>query len=152
MIVSWLVTLFITFIIIVDVFLRYVLNKPLPATWEISEILMPYIVFLAFAYALKKGSHIRVSLLTDSLPPKAQLGCEILSNLIGFIMCALMTYWSWLRFWESFMIREEIIAAVHLPWWFGKFAMPIGMGVFAIRYLTLLSINFIQPNRSLGGL
>jgi TRAP-type C4-dicarboxylate transport system permease small subunit len=135
-VVSWLVTLFTTFLIVTDVFLRFLLNKPLPATWEMSEVLMPYIVFLGFAYALRENAHIRVSLLTDRLSRRGQLGCEVFAGLLSFAMCALITGWSWLKFWDSFLIGEEILAPIHIPWWFGKFAMPLGMAFFTVRYLV----------------
>lgn len=136
--ISWMVCLFVTLMIVIDVFLRFVFNHPLPATWEISEISMPFIVFLPFAYTLTIDAHVRVSLVKDRVPPKVRLGFEIFTHAISFMMCAMLTYWSWLRFWESFMISEEILAAIRLPWWLGKMAMPIGMGFFAIRYLILI--------------
>lgn len=134
-VISWIAALFITFLIIIDVFLRFVFNAPLPATWETSEVVMPYIVFFAFAYTLKKDGHVRVTLFLDRLPSKARFRVEVFRNLVSFGMCALFTYWSWLRFWHSFIVREEILAAIYIPWFLGKFAMPIGMGMFAIQYL-----------------
>ena len=134
-VISWIAALFITFLIIIDVFLRFVFNAPLPATWETSEVVMPYIVFFAFAYTLKKDGHVRVTLFVDRLPPKARFGVEVFRKVVSFGICALFTYWSWLRFWHSFVVREEILAAIYIPWFVGKFAMPIGMGMFAIQYL-----------------
>jgi TRAP-type C4-dicarboxylate transport system permease small subunit len=135
-VVSWVVTLLTTLLIVADVFLRSLFNRPLPATWEMSEVLMPYIVFLAFAHALREKAHIRVSLLTDRLSPGGQRACEALANLLSFAMCALITIWSWSKFWDSFRIGEEILAPIHIPWWFGKFAMPVGMALFTLRYLS----------------
>lgn len=143
-VVSWLVTLITTLLIVTDVSLRFVLNKPLPATWEMSEVLMPYIVFLGLAYALTEKAHIRVSLLTDQLPRRGQLLCEAFASLLSFSMCALITCWSWLKFWDSFLIREEILAPIHIPWWFGKFAMPVGMAFFTIRYMVQAASAMIE--------
>lgn len=133
--ISWIVALFITFLIVIDVFMRFVFNSPLPATWEMSEVAMPYIVVFGFAYTLKKDAHVRVTLCVERLPPRARFGCEVFRNIISFIICALFTYWSWLLFWDSFAMREEMLAAIYVPWFVGKFAMPVGMGAFAIRYL-----------------
>jgi len=133
-VISWCVTLFITFMIVIDVFLRFAFNKPLPASWEISEVIIPYIVFFALAKALTEGAHVKVSIITNLLPPKAQVACAFFSNLFSLCICVPFTYWSWLRFWDSFVIREEILAAIKIPWWLGKVAMPIGLGVFCARY------------------
>ncbi len=135
MFVSWIATLFITFMIIIDIFLRFVFNQPLPATWEMSEVVMPYIVLFALSYTLAKDVHVRMYLVTNLLPPKARWGCELFSIVISIVFCAMMTYWSWLFFWESYSIGEDMLAAIKIPWWLGKFAMPVGMAAFSIRFI-----------------
>lgn len=138
---SWITTLFVTFMIVIDIFLRFVFNHPLPASWEISEVLMPYIVILGFAYTLTKNFHIRVSIITDHLPSTGQFACRAFANVISFMMCVMLSYWSWLRFWESFVIREEILAPISIPWWLGKLAMPIAFGTFGVRYIMNLILD-----------
>lgn len=140
-VVSWVATLFITLMIIIDIFLRFVFNKPVPGTWEMSEVVMPYIVLSALAYTLTKDVHVRMYLVTNRLPPKLQFACNIFSNIISTVFCAMITYWSWLFFWDSFIIGEEMLAAIKIPWWLGKFAMPVGMAMFSARYiLTLMNL------------
>jgi TRAP-type C4-dicarboxylate transport system permease small subunit len=139
--VSWIVAILISLLIVIDVFLRFVFNHPLPATWEMSEVFMPLIVFLPFAHTLAIDAHVRVSLIKDRVPPQVRVVFEVFSNTISFVMCAMITYWSWLRFWESFKINEEILAAIWIPWWIGKGAMPLAFGVFAIRFLIFLLFN-----------
>lgn len=136
---SWITTIFVTIMIVLDIFLRFFFNRPLPASWEISEVVMPYIVIFGFAYALTKNFHVRVSLVIDHLPWKIKYALGSLANITSFIICMIITYWSWLRFWESFQIKEEILAAISIPWWLGKLAMPIAFGTFGVRYF----INFI---------
>ncbi len=139
--VSWVVCVFVTLLIVVDITLRYFFQKPLPATWEINEICMPFIVFFPFAYTTTINAHVRVSLIKDLMPPKVQSRFEMAGNLICFVICAMLTYWSWLRFVESFLIREEMLAAIRLPWWVGKMAMPLGLGMFTIRYFMQFLIH-----------
>ncbi len=150
--ISWIVCLFVTLLVVTDIFLRFFLNRPLPATWEMSEICMPFIVFFPFAYASTIDVHVRVSLIKDRMSPKVRSGLEITGDALSFLICAMLTYWSWLRFWESFMIREEILAAVKLPWWVGKFAMPIGLGVFSLRYLLRMLLHAAGTKDTDGGL
>jgi TRAP-type C4-dicarboxylate transport system permease small subunit len=49
-----------------------------------------------------------------------------------------MTYYAWLRFWDSYSLQEEMLAAVRILWWWGKIAMPIGMGIFTIAFILQL--------------
>jgi TRAP-type C4-dicarboxylate transport system permease small subunit len=138
MIFSWVATLFITFLIVIDIFLRFVLNKPLPATWEMSEVVMPYIVFFALAYTLEKDVHIRMNLVITRLPSKFRFACEIFSNIVSISICVMMTYWSWLLFRDSFLAGEDMLAAIKIPWWFGKLSMPVGMAAFSFRLIIKL--------------
>ena len=150
--ISWIVCLFVTLLVVTDIFLRFFLNRPLPATWEMSEICMPFIVFFPFAYASTIDVHVRVSLIKDRMPPKVRSGFEITGDALSFLICAMLAYWSWLRFWESFMIREEILAAIKLPWWVGKFAMPIGLGMFSLRYLLRMFRRAAGTKDTEGGI
>lgn len=144
--ISWIVAMVITVLIVADVFLRFVLNQPLPATWEISEVCMPWIVFLPFAFTLTIDAHVKVSLLKDRVSPNARWIFNIFANTISFVFLSLVTYYSWIRFWESLMINEEILAAIWIPWWIGKFAMPLGVGFFALRFLLRIFFDLNRQN------
>lgn len=143
-IISWVVALCVTMMIVMDIVLRFIFDYPLPASWEISEVSMPCIVFFPFAYTLSIDAHVRVSLLKDRVSPKTRIVFSIFTNVISFALCVMLTYWSWLRFLESYKMGEEILAAIRIPWWPGKLAMPIAMGVFAARFL-FLAFNAAQP-------
>jgi len=147
--ISWVVCLALTLSLVIDILLRFFLNMPLPASWEICELFMPFIVFFPLAYTSTINAHVYVSLIKERVPPKVRISFEIFANSVSFVMCALLTYWSLLRFWESFLIREEMMAMIKLPWWLGKMAMPIGMGLFSIRYFIQLVLNLSHSNHSL---
>jgi TRAP-type C4-dicarboxylate transport system permease small subunit len=146
---SWFFTMVVTVFIVVDVAMRFFFNKPLPATWEMSEIAMPYIVMVGFAYTLTVGGHVQVSIVTDRLPPKVKFFFLTFRNLLSIALCGALAYWSWLRFVESFVMKEEILAAVPLPWWLGKFAMPLCFALFGLRFVMLI-LNDMKDYSSLG--
>ena len=135
------VLIILMFMITYDVAARQFFNKPLPASVEISEIMMPYIVFFAYGYALTIGRHVRVTLVFSRMPRKAQHGAEILACLIGIFLFTVLTIWSWQHFWAGFVLREEMLAAIYVPWYVGKFAFPIGAGFFAMQFLVILILR-----------
>jgi len=139
----------ITLLIVIDVVMRFFFNRPLPATWEISEITMPFIVMVGFAYTLTIGVHVQVSILTDHLPPKVKFFFLSFRNLLSIALCGILTYSSWLRFLDSYRMNEEILAAVRLPWWVGKFAMPVCFALFGLRFVMLF-LNDVSNYPSLG--
>lgn len=116
-----------SFMIVVDVILRYVFNSPLPASVEISQLLEPYVVFLPFAYTLAVKRHVRVTLLTTLLPTLPQRLCDAFAYLVDFVFFVIICYYSWLEAYHSFVIKEIMFAAIRLPWWVGKLGMTLGM-------------------------
>jgi len=125
-----------TFMITFDVATRFILNKPMPATTEISELLMAYIVFLTLGYTLSLGLHIRITVLFEYLPKSWKKYFDMLTNVLGLGFCLVITYYAWVFFDHSFEIREEMLAVVPLPWYVGKFAMPLGFLLFTIHYFV----------------
>lgn len=141
---------FMTVMIVVDVFLRFVFNAPLEATVEMSELIEPYVVFLPFAYTLAKDRHVRVTLITSKFSKKPRFLTEILVYIVDIIFFALLCCYSWLEFWHSFRIREIMLAAIKLPWWVGKFAMPLGMFAIIIQCILLLLLTLRKIKETKG--
>ena len=137
---------FMTVMIVVDVFLRFVFNAPLKATVEMSELIEPYVVFLPFAYTLAKGRHVRVTLIISRFSKTARIFSEMLVYIFDIIFFALLCCYSWLEFWHSFQVREIMLAPIKLPWWVGKFSMPLGMLAIIIQciLLALLTISKVE--------
>ena len=131
-----------SFMIVVDVLLRFIFNQPLPASVEVSELVLPYAIFFPMAYTLVRGQHVRVTLFVELLPKMIQKFTDLFVYLVATLFCALVTYYSWIEFQHSFAIGEIMLAAIKLPWWSGKFAMPVGMFVITIQCLLLLVNQF----------
>ncbi|MBA7657392.1 hypothetical protein ES703_65329 [subsurface metagenome] len=137
-IISAVVLLGMMLLVVCDALGRSVLLMPIPGAVEGTGLLMPYIIFFAFAYTLVVGGHVRVSLLLDRLPARFQLRAEVLACIIGVAFFGILTYYGWIHFWESFVIREFMMAPIKLPWWVGKLAMPIGLFIMSVQFLFLL--------------
>lgn len=135
-IVTGIALVILTFMITTDVVMRFAFNHPLPSTTEMSELLMAYIVFLTMGYTLALGLHIRITVLFEYIPKRWKAYFDLLTNLLGLGFCAVITYYAWNFFMHSFSIREEMLAVVPLPWYVGKFAMPVGFLLFTLHYVV----------------
>lgn len=149
---SGLSLLSLTLMIVADTFSRYVFSAPFPASVEISQLIQPYVVFLPFAYALSTGSHVRVTLLTGRISGRLKKWIDCIPYMIGLIFFSIMTYMSWLNFWESFIINETMLAAIKLYWWIGKLAMPLGTVLIAIEcaYQLFLLVTASTDNKGVS--
>ena len=133
-----------------DVIVRYVFNSPLPASVEISMLMEPYVVFLPFAYTLAKGSHVKVNVVTMLLPACMRKICNIFSGVLDIIFFTLLCYFSLLEFYESYEVGEIMLAAIRLPWWSGKLAMPLGMFFICLQCILHLGMSVQRFSRPDG--
>lgn len=124
-----------------DVIVRYFFNSPLPASVEISMLMEPYVIFLPFAYTLATGSHVNVTVVTMRLPDWLANVCTIFADVMDLIFFTFLCYFSWLEFNESYHVGEIMLAAIRLPWWSGKFAMPVGLFFICLQSLLHLSLS-----------
>ena len=88
--------------------------------------------FLAFAHALNRGAHIRVSLLLTSVPPRARRYVEIWCFAIGTALgwyfvyyAARFVYWSW-------QFNDISQGTDATPLWIPQMAMLVGAFIFAL--------------------
>jgi len=130
--------LLLTFLIFFDVSLRFLFNKTIHGANETTELIMPYITFLPLSYALYADRHVRITVLRHISSQKNKRFLDCLMFFLGTIFCILVTYNSFIFFWSSFIVREEMLAMVKLPWYIGKFAMFIGYLFFFFGYLFSL--------------
>lgn len=115
---------------------RYLLNKPLVWTVELSRILFVWLTFIGAAVAVRDGVHVRVTLLVDLLPPAAR---RLLAHVnvilsLGFLalMMGLGNYWVYLS-------TGSKTPALNLPEnWAVYGALPAGFALasyYALRRL-----------------
>lgn len=78
-------------LIAVDVTGRYLFNAPIRGSYEIIEnYLMIFLVYFGLAYAYRQGAHIRLTTLTDHLPPKAKTGVSYFVQFFSLLYITLL--------------------------------------------------------------
>src|SRR5512147_2979168 len=61
----------------VDVVMRYVFNSPIPDVYNLCEMLIVGIVYLAIAYVQQQKSHVRVDVIIDRLGGSPRVAFEL---------------------------------------------------------------------------
>ena len=97
-----LVLLFMTFSIFVDVFLRYVFNRPTIWITEVSTYLFLYVIYLATAYALQEGMHIKVTFLLDFLGKGTQRIIDLVTSIMAIIFTVVLLWHTSGMTWAAF--------------------------------------------------
>lgn len=114
------VTLF--FSIVIQIFSRYVLNRPLPALFELSIYSFVWTIFLGAPLAKRYKKHLRFDILYQKFPKRLQSITEIafdtLTNVVLLIILVpIVKYTAW-----SYEIKASVL---RIPWTYLLLCFPI---------------------------
>jgi TRAP-type C4-dicarboxylate transport system permease small subunit len=94
--------------------------------------------FFALAHTLKRGEHIRVTLILQRLPPawrrRFELGCLVLS----VFLTAIFAWYSWTMTWWSFEFNAISDAQDKTALWIPQLSMAIGVTVLFVAFVDEL--------------
>jgi len=135
-----------------DVVGRYVLRNPLPASFEITLILLIVITFFGITHVQAKGGHMRLEFLRNRLALRGQLMLDILSVLIGLFLYAIITWQGLLWTIEALVGHEEMIGVSKIPYYPARLILTIGAFSLCVQYIIDLVQYFAQLfSKSPGG-
>lgn len=128
--------------VIVDVALRYFANAPLPGTLEIvSYWWMVLITFPALALCQRRREHVDVSLLVDLMPELHRTLAIVAARLVTLGFVLLLAWVGWLYALEQMASGEVAMGSVTIPIWPTRFAVPLGMLLFALQLAADLTAD-----------
>lgn len=88
--------------------------------------------FMALASTLKKGEHIRVTLLLGALRGRAQKAGEMLALAIATLLSGFLAFYSCYLVWQSREINDISVGIDATPLWIPQIPMAVGTVVFFI--------------------
>jgi TRAP-type C4-dicarboxylate transport system permease small subunit len=90
--------------------------------------------FLALAHTLKRGEHIRVTLLVQSLGPRARHVIEIWALSAATLLAALIAFYSVRLAWQSRLFNDISTGNDATPLWLPQLGMAVGTTILAIAF------------------
>ena len=94
--ISAIVLLLVILITVGDVFGRFAFDLPIKGAKEISQVMMPWAIYIPFAYALVSGSHVRVTIIADRVRFRPTL------TIITYVIDAIFLVFSCMPLPDSF--------------------------------------------------
>lgn len=122
-----------------DVLLRYLLNRPILGTLELTEYMMVPVVFLGLAWCAVRRENIKVDILISRLRTRPR---AILDSITCFLSLIVMVFITWQSFmetgniWESYRVSDIL----HVPAY--PFFIVLTLGCFLL--CVVLFINLIE--------
>ena len=128
-----------------EVFMRYVMNAPIPGHLELSALFVPVMVFTAISYTQSQGGHVGMTLLVDNLPPGIQNKVEIVTLLLTVFTCSILSYFSFKFAYGEYEIGNTTETPPYFLTWPSAVAIPIGFALVSIR-CYLQALHRIAPH------
>ena len=112
-----------------------------PGTDAYAGYLMAAAGFLALAHTLKRGEHIRVTLLLQSLQGGARRALELWSLAAASALALLSAGYSARLVWQSHSFNDISTSNDATPLWMPQLAMAVGTAVLAIAFIDELVLE-----------
>jgi TRAP-type C4-dicarboxylate transport system permease small subunit len=107
--------------------------------------------FLALAHTLKRGEHIRVTLLLNSLHGSWRKALEVWSLGFASLLSTVMAFYSCRLVWQSLDFNDVSTGVDATPLWIPQLVMAVGTVVFAIAFVDDFILELLgkrQPQSS----
>ena len=118
-----------------EVFVRYVMNDPTSWAFDFSYIMYGALFFMAGAYTLSRGGHVRADMFYRLWRPRTQASVELVLYILFFFPGVIsLMYSGWQYGTESMRIFEKSInSPVGIPIWQIKMLIPVGGALVALQ-------------------
>ena len=117
------------------------LNFHVPGTDAYAGYLMAASGFLALAHTLKRGEHIRVTLVLNALSGRWKSGLERWSLVAATVLSALLAYYSCRLVWQSRQFHDISTASDATPLWIPQLAMALGSVILLAAFIDELVLE-----------
>ena len=134
---AWCI-LFLTFGTCYEVFMRYVLNNPTSWAFDMSYIMYGALFYMAGAYTLSRGGHVRADVFYRLWRPRTQATVELVLYVIFFFPGVLaLVIAGWAYGYDAARLREvSVNSPAGVPIWQLKILIPFGAALLAVQGLA----------------
>ena len=113
-----------------------------PGTDAYAGYLMAASGFLALAHTLKRGEHIRVTLLLNALKGRARRGLELWALVAATLLAALAAFYSSRLAWQSHAFNDISTSNDATPLWIPQLSMAVGSLILVIAFVDELVLEW----------
>lgn len=125
--------LFLLALVVIQVFLRYVLNTSITGANEVIIILFVYTTAIGGAIAAGRREHIALTFAIDWLPSKAR---HLVDQLGLFLVAAINAIMVWFSFHWISITGDYLMPSTGLPRIVAQLSIPLGCGLATLYCLT----------------
>ena len=117
-------------------------NFHVPGTDSYAGYCMAASGFLALAHTLKRGEHIRVTLIIEHLGPRARRVLGLVALVVALLLSALFAYYSARLAFQSWQFHDISTGNDATPLWLPQLSMAAGTLVLLIAFADELILEW----------
>lgn len=121
-----------------EVVMRYIFNTPTIWVHEASYLLLGMQYLLAGGFALLHGSHVRVDVVYNYLPPRGRVGMDIFTSMFFFMFALVLVLTSWTYFSNAYSMGETTVETWGIQYWPVKGVMLLGSVLILLAGISKL--------------
>lgn len=125
-----------------DVVTRAFLNIAVQGIYELVQTLVVVIAFMGLAYTERARATVRVTLITERMPPRVRSAFTGVGSLVAALTAAWLAYAFWGNALDSFNRGESSQGIVQFVLWPARFAAALGMTMVAVEFLLTARSSF----------
>ena len=123
-------------------------GAPVVGIVELAAQTVVISAFLTIPFVMRRGSHIRATVLVSRLPEAGRKAFEILAYLIGIAVFALLAYSSFENFMTDFLAASyEGEGALRVPTWPARLTIFLASSLMVIESLLAIIKSFIGEKK-----
>ena len=130
------VTLALMLIVVYDVAMRYIVNRPTEWGLELNGFLLLAVTFLGGGYALLKNAHVRVNIVHDRFPPRVRAVVDLITYLVFFVVCVVLLQYGSQVAWDSLRANTRTPSTWGPVLWPSQMLIPIGAALIGLQGLA----------------
>lgn len=95
-VVSWVIIVamaVLTFVVVLQVFFRYVLNNSLVWGWDVPRLCFIWVVLLSIPLGIRYNAHVGIDLVFNLFPDRTQRFVRIVNALFMLLLASVAGYW-----------------------------------------------------------
>lgn len=130
------------FLTFADVALRYIFNRPISGSFDLTELMMVVVACCGFAYCAVMKGHVNVDLVVSRLRQRNRAIVETITGLLGLTFLFLVTLQAFLYI-KVMYLKGLVSAVLHIPVYPLVAVAAVGL---AMLWLVLLAdiLNIIS--------
>lgn len=122
-------------------------NLTIPSYADFAGYMLAASSFLALAYTLTRGGHIRVTMVLNAMPARLRLVSESLCLALGAAIAGFASYYMYLLTHESYEFGDMSSGIIAIPLYIPQSAVLAGLVILTIALvdLTLQTVRAGRP-------